>query len=162
MRVWQVGTGRAPGSGSWLLPPPLNQVPQRDRLPCYKGPCSKAGTAWILEAASHLQGQGKALHNSTALPPRAGKHQQKAGYPAPPFSAHPASPRLSLASGCLRPRQTRSQWLSSFLAACTCTQEGEPRRPPAVWARGTLKDAARPPVCFPGLLWCPNSSFLLA
>lgn len=115
-----------PPGASELLPPLLNQVPQRDRFRCYKGPSrSKAGAAWILAAAIHLRGQGdEALHSfSTTLPPGLG-NTNKAGSPA---SRAQLGPQLS---------QSCPLGVLTCACTCACTWEGGRGGWPAVWSEG--------------------------
>lgn len=117
--VGSPGTHRAPSPGSWLQPPPPNQVPQRDQFPCYKGSCSKVGAAWILPTARHLQGWGEVALHSQPPSPQGWETPTKARVPCPP-----SQPILT------SPTQPGPRWskapavpihLLSFLAGCTCT-----------------------------------------
>lgn len=106
--------------------------------------CSQAGAAWILTAALHLQGQGvkPSLHSPQCpFPPGLGSTNKWQGAClAPQLGQASLGPSLHPAPcpcpHCLWSRQAISCLWGSFLAAGTSTQEGGPRRLPAVWAEG--------------------------
>lgn len=116
---------------------------RRDHFRCYKGPSrSKAGAAWILTAAIHLQGQGdEALHSfSATLPPRLG-NTDKAGRPASPGPAWPPLP-------------PSCPWESSLACAPAPHLGTWPWSSACRVGRGTTRDPALPPVSSACLLEC--------
>lgn len=100
----QVGSGgvpwdpRAPGPGSWLLSPHRTRCHGGISFPATKGSVQRLeqpGFSQLLSTCRIRQKLPFILNHPP--PPRAGKHQQKAGCPAPLLSPSLASPRLSLA-----------------------------------------------------------------
>lgn len=131
---------RAPAPGRSLPPPPLNQVPGRDHfsllqrvLPVQR--LKQPGFSQLLFTC--LDRELKCLFILHHPPPRAGKHQQKAGCPVSllsPSQPPPSSAWLSAVSGLCSPNLTwwRHYWL----------QAPEPRKVDP--ESGLLRDLKRP------------------